>query len=340
MKASIKLREEHQNPLLRAKVPISVLGLPFISAVSAGDPTDLSFHLRTSSPNGPSLKLSYMPNDLHSPFSLTVRSGIGLWGSPDDSPLIMSAHFTLLGRAIPSFSLQIKPQFGDFSLKKTASSPYLPNPNPNPGKENGEAHLQNGGDPPVLREWTEFQAGGVGFLSGMAVTAKTLLPVMRRAVVKFRWGVNFEGDAGRKKLPFLTMDKIGIERIEEPKTGSSDRGAGLFPSDSTGKELEVLKGLCFWMGKEVESLQRENRSMKESIEELRSGATARTTRVEVPSKKPLEVANGSSEFDGWRKKKNGGGEDRRPEAMPSTFSGAAANDVGEELKRAIKAASS
>ncbi|KAL5980592.1 hypothetical protein ACLOJK_028500 [Asimina triloba] len=336
MKASIKLREERRPPLLRAKLPVSVLGLPFISSVCAGDPDDLSFHLRTSSPTGPSLKLSYFPNSPHNPFSLTVRTGTGPFGSPDaDSPLLMSAHFNLFGASFPSFTLQIKPQFGDFSLKKLAASPAasLPAPFlPDPTKPNGDSHVPdvgNGPPPPLLGE---LRGGGVGFLSGAAVNARTVLPVTRRAMVKFRWGVNFN----EQKLPFLTMDKIGIERVEEQSKRSSDDSMR-----KTAGELEVLKGMCFWIGREVEALQRENRGMKEWIEELRSGGGGRTRReIEILGKKPMEVAEGSSEFDRLRKKKNGGGEDRKAEAKPGgAVSGASANDVGEELKRAIKAAS-
>lgn len=339
MKASIKLREEGRPPLFRAKLPVSVLGLPFISSVCAGDPTDLSIHLRTFSATGPSLKLSYYPNSPQNPFCLTVRTGIGPFGSPDsDSPLLMSAHFTLLGASFPSFTLQVKPQFGDFSIKKLAASPApsLPASSlPDPTKPNGDSHVAGVENGPTSSLLGELRAGGFGFLSGAAVNARTVLPVTGRAVVKFRWGVNFI----ERKPPFLTMDKIGVERLEEQSKKTSGGGN----DDSTSKtagELDILGGMCFWMGREVEALRKENLSMKEWIEELRLGGVGRTRRdIEIPGKKPLEIAESSSESDRWRKKKNGGGEDRKEEAKPgSTASGASANDVGEELKRALKAA--
>ncbi|XP_010270021.1 PREDICTED: uncharacterized protein LOC104606490 [Nelumbo nucifera] len=264
----------------------------------------------------------------------------------------MSAHFNLFGNPNPIFSLQIKPQFGDFSLKKTAVSASLPNPNPNPNpdqpKENGGVHFDGFAPerpPLVWRDLTEFQ-GADGFLSGVAVTAKTLLPVTKRAVIKFRWGVNFPTDfGGKKRLPFLTVDKIGIERVEEevemkPKSNTSH-----------GKEggLEMLKGMCLWMGREVEALQRENRAMKESLEEMmRTGVQLRnhnrreSNGAGLKKSSPLSNEN-STEFERWRNKKNGGGEENGWREMKKSNGGSeiqATTDVGEELKRAIKAASS
>ncbi|KAF8412522.1 hypothetical protein HHK36_000490 [Tetracentron sinense] len=330
--------------MLRAKIPISVFGLPFISGITAGDPTELSFNLRTNSQTGPSLKFSYNPNPNSTntnPFSISLKSGVGIFGSPNNSPLIMTAHFNLFGNRNPSFSLQIKPQFGDFSLKKTAVSASLPNPNPNPNpvlpKENGGVHL-NGflpERPLVWRDLTsEFHGPGDGFFSGVAVTAKTVLPVTKRAVVKFRWGVNFPTDfGGNGKLPFLTVDKIGIERVEEEievKPKSSESSVG---------DPEVLKGMCLWMRREVEVLQRENRAMKESLEEVRLGVPLRNHSGETDNfgKKSLPSVEKSTEFERWRSKKNGGEDNGRRETKKSE---SPASDVEEELKRAIKAASS
>eukprot|EP00262_Sarcandra_glabra_P021193 TRINITY_DN880_c0_g1_i2.p1 TRINITY_DN880_c0_g1~~TRINITY_DN880_c0_g1_i2.p1 ORF type:complete len:339 (-),score=49.42 TRINITY_DN880_c0_g1_i2:180-1196(-) len=333
MKASLKIREEGggQNPLLRAKIPVTVLGVPFISAFTAGDPSDLSFHLRTASINGPSLKLSYAPNDPYNPFALSLKSGIGIWGSPDNSPLIMQANFPLFGKSPnPSFSLQISPQFGDFSFKKTALSTPLPNPNPpTSGKENGDISHRE----PLLPPLTDFQAGEC-FFSGMAVTARTVLPVAKRAAVKFRWGVNFPAEFGRVKLPFLTVDKISVERGDEQVMREIGDGV------KSTADSEVLKGICYLMKKEVEVLQKENRWIKESLEELRSVIPARSRRVsEVSGQKSPEIGD-SGEFERWRKKKSGGGEGGRRETTSGEVAGSAAVDVGEELKKAIEAASS
>ncbi|KAI3875814.1 hypothetical protein MKX03_023737 [Papaver bracteatum] len=365
MKASLKLREDqkqptltqpqnqtennpksqYQNPLLRAKIPISVLGFPFLSIITAGDSSDLSFGIRTNSINGPSLKFSYSPNissTTQTPFSISLKSGVGFFGSPQNSPLIMSAQFNLFGNPNPSFFLQIKPQFGDFSLKKTAVSAPLTNPNPKTPsftKENGEKNhftddigvmLER---PLVWKELTEFRNGGDGVFSGVEVRAKTLLPITKKAVVKFRWGVNFPPDCGQKqKMPFLTVDKIAVERVEEKGEVNSQKKKN---KDGSEGDLEVLKGLCFWMRNEVEGLKRENRMLKESVEELNLGGSISKNHrgSESASKKVVSSSSPSTPgFEQWRNKKNGG------EEKNSSGSDSSTDDVGEELKRAIMAA--
>lgn len=121
MKASLKFREE-QKPLFRAKVPLSILGLPFRSGIVAGESRELSLNLSTFFESGPSINIGYRPNDAWNPFSLIVKTGTGPFGSPVSSSMLMSAEFNLLGRGNPAFMLHFKPQFGDFSIKKSQSS--------------------------------------------------------------------------------------------------------------------------------------------------------------------------------------------------------------------------
>ncbi|XP_077234739.1 uncharacterized protein LOC143876947 [Tasmannia lanceolata] len=241
----------------------------------------------------------------------------------------MTAHFSLIGRLNPSFSLHIKPDFGDFTLRKTTTSL---NPNPNPNKQNGGVHSHLNGDDGAAM-WREFNVGGALF-SGVAMTAKTVLPVMKQAAVKFRWGVNFPAEFGRQKLPFLTVDKVSIERVKEVKSEAGN--SVLKPMESIG-DLEVLKGMCVCMGREMEILQKENRLMKESIEELTSRMRSRRENV-VSGKKTPEIEDFRVESLG--KKKNGGVLDGWKKVKSGGFPGAPAADIGEELKRAIKAASS
>ncbi|KAG1362071.1 putative Retinoblastoma-associated protein [Cocos nucifera] len=281
MKASVKLRdEEHKSPLLRAKFPVSALGFPLISsATAAGDPHDLIFHLRTALPGGPCLQLSYHPHPpslLHSPFSLTLKSGVGLWGSPDRSPLLISAHFSLPSGGgggvpiYPSFSIQIKPRIGDFSLKKTvvSSSSSSSNPNPNTLKENGGGIYHPLPLAPRDRSCLEDLLS-----SDVALAATTTLPMTGRAALKLRWGVNFPAGTtavtvgagtGWRRLPYLTVDKISIEAVEnEKREAKKPAMVGIGDGD-----LEAMKGMCFWMRKEVEQLQMENTRIKDSIEQV------------------------------------------------------------------------
>ncbi|KAG9452240.1 hypothetical protein H6P81_005144 [Aristolochia fimbriata] len=324
MKASLKLREERRNPLLKAKVPVTVLGLPFVSGVTAGDPSDLSFHIRTSSDAGPSLSFAYKPNDRFNPFTLTLKSGVGVLGSPDSSPLILAAHFSLVGRASPSFSIQIRPRFGNFFLKRTALSSSLLCPSPVPASD---PLKENGGNPALL---TDFKSAS-GFFSGVSVSANTELPVTKRAAVRFRWGVNFPVDLG-KQLPFLTVEKVSVGRVEEAKP----RSASDSPVKDAGDDVDVLKGMCLWMGREVDALRRENKFIRESIEDLKSRLSIRNEReVAVLAKRPPVVGD-SGDFDSWRKKKNGSGGASHATSSPI---GTTESDVEAELKKAIKAAS-
>lgn len=135
MKASLKLREG-QKPLVRAKIPLSILGLPLVSGIYAGDNKELCLHLGTLWDTGPALKLAYKPNDSWNPFSVILKTGTGEWGSPAGAAMTMSAEINLLGRGNPSFCLQFKPQFGDFTLSQSARSSLVL-----PSKEGEEGGL-------------------------------------------------------------------------------------------------------------------------------------------------------------------------------------------------------
>ncbi|XP_019198542.1 PREDICTED: E3 ubiquitin-protein ligase At1g63170-like [Ipomoea nil] len=84
MKASIKFRED-QKPLLRAKVPISILSFPFQLGIAAGESKELSLSLGTFFDAGPSIKFSYRPNDSQKPFSFVPKTGLGNYGPRNSS---------------------------------------------------------------------------------------------------------------------------------------------------------------------------------------------------------------------------------------------------------------
>ncbi|KAL6273101.1 hypothetical protein ACE6H2_023793 [Prunus campanulata] len=219
MKASVKFRED-QKPLLRAKVPLSILGLPFQSGIVAGESKELTLNLGTFFESGPSIRVGYRPNDTSNPFSLVVKTGTGSFGSPISSSMLMSAEFNLLGSGKnPTFMLHFKPQFGDFSIKKSQSS--------------------------VFQQI-------VGHADGV-VSAET-----------------------PAKIPFLVMNKIGIEHVDVADSKAK-----------TTKAAEVEKGLtfpgnaevaeaCFTVKRQLEALQSENGLLRKAVEDLRqeiAGAT-------------------------------------------------------------------
>lgn len=282
MKASLKFREE-QKPLFRAKVPLSILGLPFRSGIVAGESRELSLNLSTFFESGPSINIGYRPNDAWNPFSLIVKTGTGPFGSPVSSSMLMSAEFNLLGRGNPAFMLHFKPQFGDFSIKKSQSSVLDQKAilkAPNGGVlENDDTSIEVV-ESPMLKKITVLpsRAAGefAGVLAGVEMAATTALPVRSRAVVNFRWGVRVpaeitsESTAGInfKKMPYLVMNKIGIEHVDgadsKEKTSKKEAGQELGIT-GRGDVVEV----CFNLKRQMEILQSENGLLKKAVEDLR-----------------------------------------------------------------------
>lgn len=117
MKSSIKFREE-KSPLLRSKLPFKLGLLPLSSGVALGTKQELAVHLATGFSAGPIIKLAVKPHDPN-PLSVILKAGFGLWGSPNDAPLTVTAEicFTPNGRD-RAISLRIKPRVGDFSIRK------------------------------------------------------------------------------------------------------------------------------------------------------------------------------------------------------------------------------
>ena len=375
MKASLKFREE-QKPLLRAKVPLNILGMPFQSGIVAGDSKELSLNLATFFDSGPSIKLSYRPNDSFNPFSLIVKTGTGPFGSPLSSSMLMSCEFNLLGNQgtgnrngnNPIFMLHFKPRFGDFSFKKSQSSIF--------DKKGFGSVVGAGGsdddsievvDSPAAEEMGAFAAAGAakvpmlggdspaagaiaGMFSGMQVAARTTLPVRGRAAVKFRWGVRvpaeMKGGGGKttagfafRKVPFLVMDKIGVEHVVDgggdSRKGKNGKGvAGELGFPASGDVAEA----CWTVKRQLEGLQAENGLLRNAVDDLRREIAGSGGGGGV----------GGLEFGKYREfERNGGGKGkgsdaRKSEKRSSDFNGfpgkSTEADATEELKKALKGA--
>jgi hypothetical protein len=401
MKLSLNLQDEPQiqNLILKAKLPISIFNQPFTSiftTTAANSISDLTFALSTNFPSGPSLKLTYTPSTTTttatpavSPLSLSLKSGLGLCGSPHNSPLVFSAHFSLSNSSpcviVPTFSLQFKPNFGHFSLHKRTTPPSSnPNYDPSCWSYTNGPHLESGspsksqlGDgfaSDGSSGWQELKLepcngkgkegfanrnyiddvyvdnNGIGFLperqpvwkdgkkegfsSGVGVKARTVLPLTKRVMMNMRWAVNFPGEFGIK-MPYLIVNKIGIERVEVLKEVKKEKS-----NESNVGDLELLKGMCFWMRRNLEVLETENREMKQYLEDMRLGVSARNSRREAngPVKRVVPRSIGSlDEFDQWKSKKNDGeGNGQRELKKPANK----VTNLESELQKAIKAASS
>ncbi|XP_059646380.1 uncharacterized protein LOC132292805 [Cornus florida] len=362
MKASIKFRED-QKPLFRAKVPVNILGFPFQSGIVAGESKELSLNLGTFFDSGPSLKIAYRPNDSLNPFGLVFKTGTGHFGSPISSSMTMSAEFNLIGNQNPSFFVHFKPQFGDFSIKKSQSSDFVKNIK---AKPNGVVPADDASveviDTPLVKSGyftenglfsgdkitispSESQAASMigALLNGTEVSARTVLPVRKSAVVKFRWGVRFpaaaeEGLAAKtnptagssfQKIPLLVMNKIGVEHVVEDDPNDSNKVGPTLQSPGNAEVAEA----CFKVKQQLEVIQAENGLLRKTLDDLR-----------------LEIVGGKSagvvDFGKYREgvKTSGGKVDRRGNgdkrsSESNGFGGKATEgDVNEELKKALMGA--
>ncbi|KAM0059814.1 hypothetical protein Hdeb2414_s0005g00185501 [Helianthus debilis subsp. tardiflorus] len=372
MKVSLKLEDQqqqqqnqNQTPILfKAKIPITVFGLPFLSAVSAthNHPSaaasdKLSLSLRTHFPSGPSLKLSYntpttttattTTTAAVAPLTLTLKSGVSLSGSPNNSPLIISANFNFSPQnpnPNPIFTIKFTPKLGSFSVRKSihssvSNSSKILNGGGSDDGENSFAFVPL--DRPI--NWKELSVESVekgSILKGIMVAADTELPVMNRVKVNLRWGVGVSSVSSGfdKRLPYLRVNKIKVERIDDVVEEKVEKKQGM------DGEFEMLKGMYSWMSRELSDLQTENREMRRALEDVKPGQPLRqhnaynggggsgAKRAVTPT---VEVSDG---FEQWKMKKNGGGIEANTQRETKKNSGSV--DVESELQRAIMAASS
>lgn len=370
MKVSLKFRDE-QRPVARAKIPISILGIPFLAGACAGNPDDLRLDITTAFESGPAFRVCYRPNEPSNPFSLVVKTGIGAFGSPVATPMSMITEFKILssryGSGCPAFSLIFKPRLGDFCFRKTASSPsplpvpsrkiipdeemfpvsslpmhvssrktipdeegvFLQSPSPAPfvngihtgGKVNGIA-----GDFPAA-------GGGIrGLVSGMGVSARSILPIGNRAEVGFYWGLQMPTELqpsfsaatfSMANLPMLVMNKISIKLIPAAARAKRLEGSGHIVS-----ACEVAEA-CKSVRQDLAGLQAESEALRKAVEDIRDNINTKLlTNLGNKNFTDNEAAKG-----GWRAAvPEPVKRDRRNEVK------SVPEDVNEELKKALMSA--
>ncbi|KAK7406367.1 hypothetical protein VNO78_07991 [Psophocarpus tetragonolobus] len=345
MKLSLKFldeneKQQHSTQMMTAKVPITIFNKPFLSGVTATtathSPSDFSFSLSTNFSSGPSLKASYSPT-ASLPFSLSLKSGLGLLGSPAHSPLVFSATFSLSPSPtpshspVPSFFLHFKPQFGHFSLHKTVFShsnpqpPSLPPP-PELLTHSSSTDWQNLNlEPCATTHNTLLENHALS--TGVRVMARTLMPVTKGFFFNFRWAVHFPPNLG-SKMPTLTVNKICLQRVEEAKHNNNAKQR----RDVSETDLQLLKG------RDLESVEKENRDMKRVFDEVQMGISTARNHPEESYGGGRKMGENSGEFQQWRSYKSGRQEDEKKVQQNKPQSVAA--DVESELQKAIKAATS
>lgn len=172
--------------------------------------------------------------------------------------------------------------------------------------------------------WVENCKNRGNVFSGVSFRARTALPIKKNLRVNFRWGVSLPANEFGFTMPYLTVQKIGLERGEEVKNLKAENNSEIQTGDS-----EVLKGLCLWMRRDLEVMQRDNEEMKQYLEEMRSGIGK---RVSVSP----QLGETKGDFEMWRSKRSG----REENGMVSSRSANHLLDVESELRRAIKSSSS
>ncbi|EOA29461.1 hypothetical protein CARUB_v100235481mg, partial [Capsella rubella] len=290
MKASMKFREE-QKPILKAKVPLSILGLPFQSGVVAGESKELSLNLSTLFDSGPSLKFAYRPNDTWNPFSLIFKTGTGSFGSPISSSMLMTAQFNLVGRNgnNPTFMLHFKPRFGDFSIKKShSSSSAFELLNKSVSEEDSSTEVVDvpvvsGGYAGAFKRVTVLPsacAGDIaGLLCGVDFAARTSFPLRGRAVVNFRWGVkvptetkhgfNPTAEISLRRIPFLVINKIAVEHVDGSNAKQTNKAGQVSGVPGSADVAEAYLAVR----RQMEQLRSENLQLKRSVDDLRQEIT-------------------------------------------------------------------
>ncbi|KAF8654581.1 hypothetical protein HU200_061778 [Digitaria exilis] len=373
MKASIKFRDD-DRPLMRAKVPIGVLGLPFQSGLAAGgDPRELRFDLSTAFASGPSLRLSYRPNDPGLPFALTVRAGLGPLGSPARAPFALAAEFNLLSSdpSSPAFFLRLKPRLGDFSLSHTLRSASA-DATPAVRKVGETAH--EGDEQGFVYKPPSFSFTGSGLaadvaaagtksgvgalLSGMQLTTRSVLPLWGRASLRFNWGLRAppelladDGSAGGRgkaarapvsKMPLLVMSKLSIEQSPRADAGSRKGGGADSLSSRCGEATDAApdaqgdgEAAFSLVRRQLESLNVENVMLRRAVEDLR--AEIRSSSRATARGEGRLAATGApppQPYQAFHARPE------RPRAAAREHApekAAAPDDVGEELKKALEA---
>jgi hypothetical protein len=365
MKASIKFRDD-DRPLMRAKVPIGVLGLPFQSGLSAGgDPRELRFDLSTAFASGPALRLSYRPNDPGLPFALTVRAGVGPLGSPARAPFALAAEFSLLSSdpSSPAFFLRLKPRLGDFSLAHALRSSPSPAPRKVGEVSDGDGHEHEDGYKAISFSGDGLAAagrsgGGLGaMLSGMRLTTRSVLPLWGRASLRFNWGLRVPpelqpgalADGHRKgarapvsKMPLLVMSKISIEQSPRGRADASARSVAAITDESDGSGHGAVDEVPFSLvGRQLESLNVESVMLRRAVEdlraEIRSSRDAPPAALRVEARRPAPPPQ-PQPYHSFQAKPDRRGNGKAPVAENAGKTAAVAvEDVGEELKKALEA---
>ncbi|KAJ4755067.1 CCAAT/enhancer-binding protein delta [Rhynchospora pubera] len=322
MKASLQLREDHQAPIVKAKVPFSLLNLPLTSSIAAGDPADLQLGIATAFISGPTIHLNYRPNNGKTPFAVSVRVGAGEMGSPVGSAIVMKAE---VGSGTPRFSIVFKPRFGDFRIRKffqsNSRAQETSNISENGVRENG---FQGGGG-------DNGDNGSIyDMISGTEATTISTLPVRNGAAeVRFRWGVRLPSSASvpnymtaggsipPSRLPYLVMSKISVERVRKDVNGQKVLNHKTASSAYNSDMMEKVRTENHMLRKEVADLWSEVVARRKASAEVRQTKNERRIEQKPTSESEKQTFSPPEKVDAAKSINNEAAEELRKALMGS-----------------------
>lgn len=185
--------------------------------------------------------------------------------------------------------------------------------------------------------------GKSSIFRGIQLAAATQMTVVKRVALSLRWFMEFPEENSAITIPILRIKKIAIQRIPDHHHVLRVEGDETIAiRDDSKRELEVLKGACSWMKKELTDLTRVNREMRCELEEIKLRNSESFELKGIQKKDDIPSTPG---FEQWKRRRGNGVEenvnvswkkeekkkkknsDRRPDI-----------DVESELQKAIMAA--
>lgn len=151
------------------------------------------------------------------------------------------------------------------------------------------------------------------------------MPVRNRGVVNLRWGVRVPAEMKSTganpiafhKIPFLVMNKIGIEHVDVADSkGKTTKAAEMEKGLTFPGNAEVAEA-CFTVKRQLEALQSENGLLRKAVEDLRQEIAGATKSI-----------SNSGNIGG----RNSGG---KVDWRSNSEKGPSEGDVSEELKKAL-----
>ncbi|KAL5099092.1 hypothetical protein RYX36_003419 [Vicia faba] len=163
----------------------------------------------------------------------------------------------------------------------------------------------------------------------VAVMARTILPVTQGLLLKFRWGVNFPGNKSGLKIPYLTVNKIGLERMDEMKRDE-------LKSENREGDLQMVKDVCLWAKGDLEKVEKENKEMKRVLDEMKMRVSSGEGKLSNPKKhlsgESFQTQTRGNNNNNIDRKKN----EKKQSNMAQNV--VVVSDLESELEKAIKAA--